>query len=1010
MTNRRLLSKGLGSGFLPYNCKELFTNTFYILEMKYLYTFCTLIFSFFLLSFSNLEAQSGTWEFIHNGNNCAAHGRSGSCMQGRHEASYVQVGDRFYLLGGRENNSNVNIYDPIREIWTVGANAPFPIHHFQAVEYNGLILIMGAMTGNFPRETPIPNIMIYDPKTDRWSTGPSIPSNRRRGSAGVVVYNDKIYMVSGIIDGHQSGWVPWLDEYDPQAGTWRTLRNAPHSRDHFHAALYGDRIVVGGGRRSGQDGTFNATEGAIDIYDISSGTWITHNRDIPTHRAAPAVGVIGDEVIFMGGERNSGSANDETEALNMRTGAWRTLRPMNTGRHGTQAIVNNDNIWVASGSPNRGGGRVQSQERFFLDSRRAPSVRNINRSTVTAPASVSIANRETERVWIDNSSGDQAVLVEDIDLLDGGYTINLSRSVPFFLKPGTRFAIDVTRTNGNNARLRVRHSGQNSENIINISEGIQGTGINVAFTTPSNNATFQEGASIGAVINASDSNGSISMVQMFLNNQQLRQERGAPYEWGSSNSNSSDPALENLSAGNYTLRAVATDNNGNTEETSISFTVERAVVNNSTFFIPDPNKTYFIDNVAHNTRLRADGVSNDPFIGDSGNTGDHTRWRFIARGNGSWHIQRSAGGTRPRLRSDNTSLADMQETAQVGVWTYFDMPESSTPGAYHIVLPDGPAAFKRLQFTPDGEIKMVSDDWTGTWTQFRITEADAGCNSFSDVNFENGLSIWNDGGGDCFLLNDNDFSNSGNWSVRLRDNSGAASSLISDRLDFSSVAEVNVSFSFLPESFETGEDFFLEASTNGGSSFSTIERWIVGTDFSNDSRENASVTIGSSNLSNNTVLRIRCDASGNADLLYIDDLEIETCGSRVVGQTTDLAIAAPQEDNDSVIESKKVVSTISEIQLNSRDRSEDGFSGPITVSPNPSASVIRIDFSSYMGNEISYNVHSINGDILMQGKYDADHESIETLSLDQVPSGTYVLRLQTDMGNVIAQKIVVLRQ
>ena len=494
--------------------------------MHYKYILCTIFFSLFFLTNNTLTAQSGTWEFIHNGNNCAAHGSAGSCMQGRHEASYVQVGDRFYLLGGRENNSNVNIYDPIRNIWTVGSNAPFPIHHFQAVEFHGLILIMGAMTGNFPNETPIPNIMIYDPKTDRWSTGPSIPSNRRRGSAGVVVSNDKIYMVSGIQNGHRSGWVPWLDEYDPLAGTWRTLANAPHSRDHFHAALYGDKIVVGGGRRSGQDGTFNATEGAIDIYDISDRRWTTHNRDLPTHRAAPCVGVIGDEVIFIGGEKNSGRANSETEALNMRTGSWRTLRPLNTGRHGTQAIVNNNNIWVASGSPNRGGGRVQSQERFFLDSRRTPSVQNVARSTITTPSSVSIEDRRTERIWIDNSSGDQAVIVNEIALLDGGYNINFTRSLPFFLPPGTRFAVDVTHANGSNARLRVRHTGQNTQNIVNITNAaVAVNGITISFASPSINAEFEAGASIGPVVNASDSNGSISQVQLFLNNKLLRIER-----------------------------------------------------------------------------------------------------------------------------------------------------------------------------------------------------------------------------------------------------------------------------------------------------------------------------------------------------------------------------------------------------------------------------------------------------------------------------------------------------
>ena len=334
---------------------------------------------------SNLLMMAGTWEYIHHGNNCSPQGSSGSCPQGRHEASYVQVGDKFYLLGGRENDSNVNIYDPSKNSWTIGANAPLSLHHFQAVEYHGLLLAMGAMTGNFPNEDPIDRILIYDPAKDEWFDGPTIPQNRRRGSAGVVVHNDKIYMVCGIQNGHVSGWVPWLDEYDPATDTWRVLPDAPHSRDHFHAAVADGKIYVGGGRRSGQNGTFESTEGAIDIYDLSSGNWSTNSRDIPTQRAGGTVAVIGDEVIYIGGERNSGSANDETEALNVNNGTWRTLTPLNDGRHGTQAIVNNDNIWIASGSLNRGGGRSQSQERFYFDSPKNPILSNINESSLAAP-------------------------------------------------------------------------------------------------------------------------------------------------------------------------------------------------------------------------------------------------------------------------------------------------------------------------------------------------------------------------------------------------------------------------------------------------------------------------------------------------------------------------------------------------------------------------------------------------------------------------------------------------
>ena len=43
--------------------------------------------------------------------------------------------------------------------------------------------------------------------------------------------------------GHAGGFVNWLDEYNPTTGEWKSLPDAPHARDHFHAAVVGDQAV-----------------------------------------------------------------------------------------------------------------------------------------------------------------------------------------------------------------------------------------------------------------------------------------------------------------------------------------------------------------------------------------------------------------------------------------------------------------------------------------------------------------------------------------------------------------------------------------------------------------------------------------------------------------------------------------------------------------------------------------------------------------------------------------------
>ncbi|WP_299604102.1 cellulase family glycosylhydrolase [uncultured Aquimarina sp.] len=98
-------------------------------------------------------------------------------------------------------------------------------------------------------------------------------------------------------------------------------------------------------------------------------------------------------------------------------------------------------------------------------------------------------------------------------------------------------------------------------------------GPSISFASPSSNLTVDEGyTSLYVKVNASDSDGSIDNVKLYINNNFVRQERFDPYEWG--HSTSPNPAeTTNLPAGNHTFKAVATDNEGNTAETSFVLTV-----------------------------------------------------------------------------------------------------------------------------------------------------------------------------------------------------------------------------------------------------------------------------------------------------------------------------------------------------------------------------------------------------------------------------------------------------
>ncbi|WP_108802454.1 G8 domain-containing protein [Aquimarina sp. Aq107] len=151
----------------------------------------------------------------------------------------------------------------------------------------------------------------------------------------------------------------------------------------------------------------------------------------------------------------------------------------------------------------------------------------------------------------------------------------------------------------------------------------------VTFTSPVN-TTFDIGENLGVVIDASDSDGAIANVRLYINDALVRQENSAPYEWGTANAGNEDPLLLNLSVGTYILRAIATDNTGITATATKNITVvtsdpdEVCIVSDLKFDFSGTDEGFTRYNIAaHNTSnpeywlLRADN-SNDPYIIKSG--------------------------------------------------------------------------------------------------------------------------------------------------------------------------------------------------------------------------------------------------------------------------------------------------------------------------------------------------------------------------------------------------------
>ena len=246
--------------------------------------------------------------------------------------------------------------------------------------------------------------------------------------------------------------------------------------------------------------------------------------------------------------------------------------------------------------------------------------------------------------------------------------------------------------------------------------------------------------------------------------------------------------------------------------------------NDSNFkLVPGPNNTWFIDNHDSTARLRYNGAEVH-WTTNMSATGSWVQWRLDNASNGWKYIENVGHNARLNYSGNGFSTVAATNNANTSQWRFI----------------------------------RPQTDW-------RIVVSDTFENQFG--------SNWSSAGVDASIYT-GDEAPEGYSCVLLRDDS-STSMITSRRFWFKNQSEVNVTFSYRTVSFDArNEDFFLEMSLNGGSSWSTIGSWNLHDEFKNNTLMHDGVTVHNTNFTNNTKFRFRADASGDQDYLYIDNVII----------------------------------------------------------------------------------------------------------------------------------------
>ncbi|MFK7747819.1 MAG: M43 family zinc metalloprotease [Kordia sp.] len=238
--------------------------------------------------------------------------------------------------------------------------------------------------------------------------------------------------------------------------------------------------------------------------------------------------------------------------------------------------------------------------------------------------------------------------------------------------------------------------------------------------------------------------------------------------------------------------------------------------------------------------------------------------------------------------------------------------------------------------------------------------------------FETGLDGWVDGGGDCFRYNGSR-SYEGSYSIRLRDNSGTRSAMTSETFDLRGFDQVTFDFYFYANSMENGEDFWVRY--YNGSSWTTVATYASGSNFNNGTFYSATVTLDSSNVNfaSNSQFRVQCDASANADQVYIDQVTITGIngGARTKADGVQALRSGPPS-------------------LGSND---------LLITPTITRGDITVNLASYNINS-SYRILNLLGQTVKAGTLKDGR-----LNVSELKSGVYMLEV-TDEEEKLIEKFV----
>ncbi len=586
--------------------------------------------------------------------------------------------------------------------------------------------------------------------------------------------------------------------------------------------------------------------------------------------------------------------------------------------------------------------------------------------------------------------------------------------------------------------VAVDNDNATSETTLTITVGNVNTGNEppiVSFIAPQDGEDFPVGTDLYVNVSASDTDGQVNNVDLYIDNTLVRSEAMPPYEWGDPNQNN-DPLLQNLQVGTHELKAIATDNGGASTEETISITVsdQNTPVKDIYFVVPTMN-AHFPEGATVEVRIEA---ATSSLVQDI---------RLLLNGK-TVRVQTNA----PYVwgyHSDDVALQDMPagnyELEAIATYTdattereVLNFTIDKTPNMLPTIAFVTPQNNENFVVGTDLYVQVDANDLDGSIKEVSfylndqlVRTEDEAPYEWGDPNQSNDLQLQNMAAG-TYNLKFVAIDNAGDgikvaYNITVGGSSGGGSTLYGEAIPW--VEPFNLADGAVTDGAPTSWNAQIKNMLNGGVASVENEQLKVngaGIDWSSQRIDVSEV---------DTVL-LSADAQGIGALENNDEIKLVyrtennmswTFWGRpggafplqTISQTVDvtgenfieiaLRIDGLDMDETHLIDNISVMGTVlnSANQIEERSAQLTIHTPSFTLSPNPAKDWVQLNLTHWQAGRLTIRIVDVIGQVVWQSQLDDAQYASPMLEVSNWASGTYFVQVSDDDGEKQEVEILV---